>query len=66
MTPPNIERKPLSGAAKFALTLINERAEKAANEVLAAAAADQGINPAEGWGFDPQTTTWARQVPAGE
>lgn len=67
MTPPaNVERKPLSGAAKLALNLLNERTQAAINDILAAAAADQGIDPAEGWGFDPGTATWARQVPAPE
>ena len=60
----DIERKPMSASAKIALRLIDERAQREMSEVLLAAAAEQGISPAEGWGFDPQTTSWARKAPA--
>ena len=54
----------MSASAKIALRLIDERAQREMSEVLLAAAAEQGISPAEGWGFDPQTTSWARKAPA--
>lgn len=59
---PQVERKPLSKTATIALRYLNEDAQRGLEEILVAAAAEQGINAADGWDFDPQTQSWARQV----
>lgn len=59
---PQIERKPLSKTALRALAYLNAQAQRELDELLSEAAAEQGINSAEGWGFDPKTQSWAREV----
>lgn len=60
--PPTVERRALSGAAKIAIRHITDRATREIDEVVNAAGADQGLDPRQGWGFDPQSQSWARAV----
>lgn len=58
-----VERIPISKLAQLAIRELNKNTQAALDEILAEAALVQGIRVEDGWGFDVQTTSWARHTP---
>lgn len=58
-----VERKPLSKLAAIAMRELNKNTAASMQEILSAASEEQGISAEDGWGFDPQSMSWARHKP---